>query len=135
LQAEVGDMPCASPTGTNWKAIASLVCGILFFFLPAALLAIVFGHLSLAEIRKSAGRLTGHSIAMAGLILGYIGMGLLVILLVVSIVLWKVAARGFSLNPSKLCIVAIALRKTLKINLSFFRSASCLVCRPTGSAR
>jgi hypothetical protein len=40
---------------------------VLFF--PAAWLAIVFGHLSLAEIRKSAGRLTGHKIAMAGLIL------------------------------------------------------------------
>jgi hypothetical protein len=55
------------------------------------LLAIVFGHLSLAEIRKSAGRLTGHRIAMAGLILGYIGVGLLVILLVVCLVLWTAA--------------------------------------------
>jgi Domain of unknown function (DUF4190) len=91
LQAAVGDPPYTGPTGTDWKAIASLVCGIAFFFSPAALLAIVFGHLSLAEIRKSAGRLTGHRIAMAGLILGYIGVGLLVILLVVCLVLWTAA--------------------------------------------
>jgi hypothetical protein len=95
LQAAVGDPPYAGPTETNWKAIASLVCGILFFFFPAALLAIVFGHLSLAEIRKSAGRLPGHRIAQAGLILGYIGLGLVVVVLVVPIVLWKVASTSF----------------------------------------
>jgi hypothetical protein len=51
---------------------------------PAAVVAIVFGHLSLSEIRKSAGRLTGHGMAMAGLILGYIGIAIVPFVLIVA---------------------------------------------------
>src|SRR2546427_102170 len=62
------------PPATSGKAIASLVCGISFLLLPAAIVAIIFGHLSLSEIRKSAGRLKGEGIAIAGLVLGYLGV-------------------------------------------------------------
>ena len=56
---------------TNGKAIISLVCGLLFFVPLAFIAAIVFGHLSLSEIRRSAGRLKGEGMAIAGLVLGY----------------------------------------------------------------
>ena len=57
---------------TSGKAIASLVLGI-FPVIPLVgnILAIVFGHLSRGEIRRSAGRLKGGGLALAGLILGY----------------------------------------------------------------
>ena len=57
---------------TSGKAIASLVLGI-FPVIPlvGSILAIVFGHLSRGEIRRSAGRLKGGGLALAGLILGY----------------------------------------------------------------
>ena len=55
------------------KATASMVCGILFFFWPAALAAIILGHLALSEIKHSAGRLAGRGKAIAGLVLGYAG--------------------------------------------------------------
>lgn len=63
---------------TSGKAIFSLVCGLLFILLPLSLVAVVFGHLSLSEIRRSAGRLTGRGLAITGLIFGYIGVVLLV---------------------------------------------------------
>lgn len=76
--------PPICPAQSSGKALASLIFGLFFFVFPAAVVAIAFGHLSLSEIRKSAGRLTGHGMAMAGLILGYIGVAMLPFLLIVA---------------------------------------------------
>jgi len=62
------------PPETSGKAIFSLVSGFLFLLLPFSICAIVFGHLSVYDIRKSAGRLTGRGLAIAGIILGYVGV-------------------------------------------------------------
>lgn len=72
------------PERTSGKAIASMICGFLFFLLPAAILAILFGHLSLGEIRRSAGRVKGHGMAMTGLVLGYLGIASIPIILIVA---------------------------------------------------
>jgi type IV pilus assembly protein PilA len=74
----------AGPPQSSGKALASLIFGLFFFVFPAAILAIIFGHLSLSEIRKSAGRLTGHGMAMTGLILGYIGIAIIPFVLIVA---------------------------------------------------
>ncbi|MCU1427987.1 MAG: putative transrane protein [Actinomycetia bacterium] len=65
----------AVPGRTEPLAIVSLVAGILQFVLPffAAILAIVTGHVARRNIRRSEGRLQGGGLALAGLILGYIG--------------------------------------------------------------
>jgi type II secretory pathway pseudopilin PulG len=68
---------------TSGKAIASLVCGILNFF-PFFVIAIVLGHISLSEIRKSAGRLKGEGLAIAGLVLGYLGIVAIPLILIVA---------------------------------------------------
>lgn len=62
------------PPETSGKAVFSLVSGILFLLLPFSICAVVFGHLSLYDIRKSAGRLTGRGMGIAGIILGYVGV-------------------------------------------------------------
>lgn len=62
-----------SPQNSN-KALASLICGALFFFLPAAIAAVILGHLALPEIKRSAGRLAGQGFAVAGLVMGYVGI-------------------------------------------------------------
>lgn len=67
------------------KATASLILGIFFFFLPTAVLAVVFGHLSRSEIKRSGGQLTGAGRALAGLILGYTGIPLLLIIAAIVI--------------------------------------------------
>jgi type IV pilus assembly protein PilA len=77
--------PVGGTPPTSGKAIASLICGLFTLFLPASVAAIVLGHMSLSEIRKSAGRIGGAGIATAGLVLGYIGIALIpVIFLIVA---------------------------------------------------
>jgi serine/threonine protein kinase len=68
---------------SSGKATASLVLGIFAFALALielggllGILAVIFGHLALGDIRRSGGRLGGHSSAIAGLIMGYFGIGL-----------------------------------------------------------
>ncbi len=76
-----------SPTaaeGTSGKATASLICGIFFFFWPVAVVAIILGHIARGEIRRSGGRLKGAGTAMAGLVLGYIGVAIIPVILIVA---------------------------------------------------
>ena len=72
---------------TSGKAVGSLVCGILgFVILPviSAIPAIVLGHLSLSEIKRSAGRIKGQGLAIAGLVLGYMGIALIPFILIIA---------------------------------------------------
>jgi hypothetical protein len=60
-------------------AIISLISGIVsYFFLPllGAIAAVITGNMAKKEIRESAGRLTGEGMATAGLILGWVNIGL-----------------------------------------------------------
>jgi type IV pilus assembly protein PilA len=77
----------APPLGiaeTSGKAIVSLICGLLFFIPLLFIAAIVLGHLALSEIRKSAGRLKGEGIAVAGMVLGYMWIAGIPIVLILS---------------------------------------------------
>jgi type IV pilus assembly protein PilA len=69
---------------TSGMAVASLVFGCLFFIFPAALVAVVVGHISRSEISKSAGRLRGAGAALAGLILGYPGIAFIPFILIIA---------------------------------------------------
>jgi len=69
---------------TSGKAIASLVCGIFTFFLPASIAAVILGHMAHSEIRKSAGRVGGQGIATTGLVLGYLGIAIIPFILIVA---------------------------------------------------
>jgi hypothetical protein len=73
-----------SESHTSGKAIASLICGIFFFILPAAVVAIILGHLSYSEIGKSLGRIRGRGLALAGLILGYFGVAFIPFILIIA---------------------------------------------------
>jgi len=80
--------PYAGPRETSGKAIASLICGICFLIFPAAVAAIILGHLSLSDIKSAAGRLTGKGMATAGLVLGYFGVvGLIPFVLIIAAIL------------------------------------------------
>jgi len=77
--------PAPMPTGgTNGFAIASLVCGIasLCAGLVTAILAVVFGHVALAQISRSGGYEQGRSLAIAGLVIGYVFIALGVLYIV-----------------------------------------------------
>ena len=61
---------------TSASAIWSLVLGILSlvcFGLFAGIPAVICGHAARSKVRQSQGALTGEGMALAGLILGYVG--------------------------------------------------------------
>ena len=93
--------PVPGPVGqqaTNGMAIASLVCGVgqLVAFFPAGIAAIILGHLARRRIRETGER--GDGMALAGLILGYIGtIGF--VLLVLFIVGALASSGGGSVQP------------------------------------
>ena len=72
------------PAETSGKAVGSLICGLLFFILPSAVAAIILGHVSLSEIRKSAGRIKGRGMAVTGLVLGYLGVAFIPFVLILA---------------------------------------------------
>lgn len=76
--------PFSGVPSTSGKAIGSLICGIFFWFLPTSIVAVVLGHLSLSEIRKSAGRLKGQGLAITGLVLGYMGIAFIPFILIIA---------------------------------------------------
>jgi peptidyl-prolyl cis-trans isomerase B (cyclophilin B) len=84
-----GYQPYPPPPNTNGLAIASLVCAFLFF--P---LGIVFGHMSLSQIRKN--HEGGHGLAIAGLVISYV----IAVLSVVAVVFTFVFA-AFMLHIAK----------------------------------
>jgi hypothetical protein len=84
---EQSGTPNAPQPRTESRALASLILGVLALFLSivTGIPAIIVGHLSLSTIKKSSGQLTGESMAMAGLILGYISIALVPFLLMIAI--------------------------------------------------
>ena len=89
-----GTIPNVGPAGVkppaNGKAIASLVCGCVGviccnIFIPS-ILAVIFGHIAKGEIRASGGQQGGDGMALAGLILGYVGLGIGVLALLGGLV-------------------------------------------------
>ena len=63
---------CARPP-TNGLAIGAMICGIAEIFTLgfAAIPAVILGHLARAQIRRTGER--GDGMAVAGLVLGYLG--------------------------------------------------------------
>src|SRR5512133_3008421 len=73
---------------TNGLAIASLVLGIaqIFLCIIGAILALVFGYIARRQIDESGGTQGGRGMAIAGIILGWIGIGLGIAYIVVIII-------------------------------------------------
>ncbi len=101
-----------TPPPTSGKAIGSLVCGLLLFFFPASVVAIILGHLSLSEINKSAGRIGGKGLAIAGLVLGYAGIAFIpMVLIIAAIAIPNLMRARMAANEAS----AVANIKTLGI--------------------
>jgi hypothetical protein len=66
----------------NGLAIASMIAGFLFFTWIGAVLAIVFGHIARRQIARADGWQRGGGMALAGLVLGYAGVALIVVVLI-----------------------------------------------------
>lgn len=93
----VHTLPAVAPTST--LAILSLVfsiLGVVALPLIGSLAGIVLGHMARREIRDSYGTKTGDGMAVAGLVIGYLAMGL-ILLAGCAFMLLFVAAVGTSM--------------------------------------
>ncbi len=73
------------PRRTNGLAVASLACGVgqVFFWFLAAIPAVVLGHMARRQIRQTGE--DGAGMALAGLILGWIGIAATVLFVAVIV--------------------------------------------------
>jgi len=85
-------LPYAAPR-TNGLAIASLVLGILWLWWTGSLLALILGYASLRQIRQRGD--AGRGIAIAGIVLGWVGVGLGVILAILIVLAAISAPPGY----------------------------------------
>ena len=63
-----------------------MVLGIVWIYWIGSILAIIFGHVALNQIKASNGTQGGGGMAIAGLVLGYIGVGIVALIIVIVIV-------------------------------------------------
>jgi hypothetical protein len=78
---------------TNPMAIAAIVCGgaQLFFWLLTGIPAIILGHLARRQIKQTGEG--GAGLALAGLILGYIGVAAAVLFIIVIVIAVSAASH------------------------------------------
>jgi hypothetical protein len=80
---------------TNSLAVAALVCGIVQFFgfwLLGTIPAIVVGHMARKQVRQRNEQ--GAGLALAGLILGYAGLALTVIVVIIFVAAVNSSSNG-----------------------------------------
>jgi hypothetical protein len=71
--------PATTPRTTNGLAIASMVLGIVWVYWIGSILALIFGYIAKGQINQSAGRQGGKGMAIAGIVLGWVGIGFLLL--------------------------------------------------------
>ena len=80
----------AQKSGTNVLAIIALVGAFVF---PLA--GVICGHIALSQIKRTGEQ--GRGLALAGLIIGYIYIAIVVLLIIFSIIIAAIAAsQGYS---------------------------------------
>ena len=75
--------PVVAPRATNGMAIAAMVLGILWLYWVGSILALIFGYIALNQIKQR--HESGRGMAIAGVVLGWIGVGTLVIVIIAAI--------------------------------------------------
>lgn len=75
----------ATTPSTNGFAIASLVCAVAWFMWLGSALGVVFGHVALRQIKANGGAQRGRGIAIAGLVIGYLGLAVVVVAFIAAI--------------------------------------------------
>lgn len=71
--------------GTNGFSVASLVLGILWLYWIGSVLALIFGYVAKGQIDRSGGTQGGRGMAIAGIVLGWVGVGVLLLLFVIGV--------------------------------------------------
>lgn len=62
-----------------------MVLGILWLYWIGSILALVFGYVAKSQIAKTNGTQGGGGMATAGIVLGWIGVGILTLIIVIAV--------------------------------------------------
>ena len=76
--------PAPVYASTNGLAVASLIAGFLWIGWLGSIAAVIMGHIALGQIKESGGREQGSGLAIAGLVLGYLGVATLTRVVIVA---------------------------------------------------
>jgi hypothetical protein len=96
-----GSAPYAPARPTSGLAVTSLVTGIAsivfswtFIALLASIVAVITGHMAIGRTRSNAS-VGGRGMAIAGLIIGYVGVAILAVMLAITIFSFLFIGAGF----------------------------------------
>ncbi|TYP81338.1 DUF4190 domain-containing protein [Blastococcus xanthinilyticus] len=78
-----GGYPYPPPRRTNGMAVASMVLGIVWIYWIGSILALVFGYVAKQQIRERGE--AGDGMATAGIVLGWVGVGIFGLVLLFGI--------------------------------------------------
>lgn len=92
--------PPAPRLGT-WSLVSMIMgaISIVSFQGILAILAIIFGFIGLNEVKKSAGQVEGHGLAIAGLVMGFISLAIGLVIVAIYIIYFIVLLSMFSAPP------------------------------------
>ncbi len=88
---------------SNGKATASLVLGIVGLFvcpLICSAIALILGSQAKKEIAASGGMMSGESAATAGIVLGWVGIALSLVAILIWVILIAVASSQSTMLPA-----------------------------------
>jgi hypothetical protein len=94
-----GQLPQVVQT-TNGLSVASLVLGIVWVFGIGSILAVIFGFIGRKQIKESAGRQSGDGMALAGIILGFVGVAGLILWIVLVVAVTTTINNCFDNTPT-----------------------------------
>jgi hypothetical protein len=90
--------PYPAAASTNGLAIASLVCGVGGFVIGLSFIpAIVLGHIARRQIRQTGQQ--GGGMALAGLIIGYVGVALFIALVALLVAVMHKIGQAVPASP------------------------------------
>jgi uncharacterized membrane protein len=89
----------AGPPKTNSRAVAAMICGVAEFFTfgLTSIPAVILGHKARGEIRRTGE--TGDGLAITGLVLGWLAIGLWLVFWVFVLVGFAAYSHGSPAGP------------------------------------
>jgi hypothetical protein len=89
-----------APRQTNGLSVASLVLGIVWVLGIGSILAVIFGFVARKQIKDSGGRQTGEGLALAGIILGFVGVFGLILWIVLIAAVANTVEHCHNVSPN-----------------------------------
>jgi len=74
---------------TNGFAVVSLSMGIIWYFWIGSILALIFGYIAKSQIDALQGQQKGRGFAIAGIVLGWVGVGTLALVIIIAVMVRK----------------------------------------------